>query len=151
MTPQVCCVDTIHHFIFLSYYCIESSDSLPTGIFVNVAILIFLQVVAQVNHFGIIIPCWIVIILSSLVPKGINVNPFWDDDMFVLIIFVATSLIFSVKSQRNLIKAVNLIKTENEKMMMETRMNDMRLLIGNISHDLRTPVRFINACIFSVF
>ena len=101
-----------------------------------------MQVVALVDQFWVITLCWVAIIFSVAIPRIINDSPIWDDDVFVLIIFVVTSIIYAVKCQRNLTKAIKLIQAENEANIMEIRMNDMRLLMGNISHDLRTPVSF---------
>jgi signal transduction histidine kinase/CheY-like chemotaxis protein len=106
------------------------------------------------DSYWVIVPCWIAISSSLFIPMILNSNPFLCDEVFYLILFAAASILYVKQSKEIFLQNVQLVKTENQAvslqsnaMMLETRMNDMRLLLGNIAHDLKTPVSVID-CVY---
>jgi signal transduction histidine kinase len=106
------------------------------------------------DSYWVIVPCWIAISSSLFIPMILNSNPFLCDEVFYLILFAAASILYVKQSKEIFLQNLQLVKTENQAvslqsnaMMLETRMNDMRLLLGNIAHDLKTPVSVID-CVY---
>ena len=117
------------------------------GNYVAMSTLIFTQVVFSVDQYWTILPCWLAVATAELIIRISNDDPILNVDMMSMTVFAVASLILVNKNRAMTKNIVLRVRSENKAIslqhdsdMLVTRMNDMRLLVGNISHDLKTPV-----------
>ena len=117
------------------------------GNYVAMSTLIFTQVVFSVDQYWTILPCWLAVACAEVIVRVTNGAQLLNVHIMNMIIFASASLILVNKSRAMTKNIVLRVRSENKAIslqhdsdMLVTRMNDMRLLVGNISHDLKTPV-----------
>lgn len=127
---------------------LQGTGFLPSYFYLNVALLHCLQMSVNFQSFRALSACW-TIIATSLLLFQIKHNSFARIliDDFMLGLFIYGSLTSARKSKSNFRALLErrrnheaALQAEGSVQSMETRVTDMRRLIGDISHDLKTPM-----------
>ena len=131
---------------------LHSSNYLPPGFFLNtVAILLSAQLIFDVVNKHFVHLCWAVtwatFIACHAILKFRHVFP----DIITLTLFTIGSLTYVNRSQTTFLYFLQKSSSQREAVRMEmaskemeTRMSDMAKLMGNVSHDLKTPMQALS-------
>jgi CheY-like chemotaxis protein/signal transduction histidine kinase len=134
---------------FASCNYLDGTGYLPPGnVSLPVAVIIFAQIIGRAYDMRVLTFCWTFLLVSVFASMFIIQSPRSATDTCTVFMFTACSLAYSKQTKLSYEIQIQqqaaqreLTRQTHEKELMDMRSTEVRFLVGNMAHDLKTPIQ----------